>query len=405
MNRVAALLALFLAAAAIAATAARAGDFALSQADSVQGTPALAGDTNTGRFLVIWTDNRSKPSGLDIYGRMVAADGALQSPEIPLTEAVRGQAFPALAFDPTGDRFLVVWTDWRNAPTVESDIYGRFVRTDGRPDGAAFPVAQERVSQKFPAVAFDPGGRRYLVVWIDRRHRPYETLYARFLGADGSFIGPDFRVADSVGDQRRPSVVLDPKRGRFLVLWWERQDLAIYARFVADPLVAGTPTITIADSNDPRPAANLAVASAPAEDRFFVVWTREGEADRHGLDVYGLLIDGAFGKAIGGSIPIATGTGREQSAVVGYDPQTRRFLVVWLERHRDTEAVDIRIHGRFVSVEGKLSDAFLLSDPETVGPRRSPALAFSPRSGSFLILWEDGRNGATPSRQIFGRTR
>lgn len=400
-----AILTVAMAATAAAVMAAEPGEFTVSQVPSGQGSPALAGDTDASRFLVVWTDDRSKLSGLDIYGRMVAADGSPLSPEFPLAEADRGQAFPALTFDPTLNRFLVVWTDWRNAPTVESDIYGRFVRSDGRPVGVAFPIAQERVSQKFPAVAFDPSSSRYLVVWIDRRHPPYETLYARFLAADGGFTGPDFRVADSVGDQRRPSVAIDRKRKRFLVVWWERQDSAIYGRFVADPLVAGTPTLTIADTKDPRPAANLAVAAAPAEDRFFVVWTRVGDNESRDLDVYGLLIDGALGKAIDAPIPIATGTGREQSAVVGYDPQSKRFLVVWLERRRNTDAVDIRVHGRFVSVDGGLSEAFILSDLENLGSKRSPTLGFSRQSGRFLVLWEDSRNGAGPGRRIYGRTR
>lgn len=393
------------AAGAAAAQTVEPGEFLVTEDATVQGSLALAADTNSGQFLVVWTDSRRGSVDLDIYGRILDPAGTARSPEFPAAAAGRGQAFPALAFDPAGDRFLVVWTDWRNAPTVESDIYGRFVGTDGRPAGPAFPIAQERVSQKFPAIAFDPDARRYLVVWIDRRHRPYETLYAQFLAADGKPMGPDFRIADSLGDQQRPSVVFDRNRGRFLVVWWERQDSAIYARFIADPLVAGTPTITIANSDDPRPAANLAVASAPDEDKLFVVWTREGNNESQDLDVYGLLIDGTLGKVTGAPIPIATGTSREQSAVVEYDSRSKRFLVVWLERRRNTKAVDIRLHGRYVSVGGELSDTFLLSDPETIGSKRSPTMGFSRQSGRFLILWEDARNGASPSRRIYGRTR
>jgi len=379
--------------------------FAVSQADSVQGSPALAANVEGNRFLVVWADDRSKQSGLDIYGRVLGADGTALSPDIPLENAGRGQAFPAVASDPTSGRFLVVWTDWRNAPTVESDIYGRFVRSDGRPAGAAFPIAEQRVSQKFPAIAFDPGNRRYLVVWVDRRHDSHDTLYGRFLAADGGLVGPDFRVADSLGDQRRPSVAFDANRRRFVVLWWDAHDSAIYARFVADSLDVGAPTITVADRNDPRPTANLGVAAAPEEGRFFAVWTRQAESERHSLDGYGLLIDGALGKAIGAPLPIAAGMGREQSAVVGYDPKEKRFLVVWLERRREAETPDVRIQGRFVSLDGSLSDPFILSDPENVGPKRMPALAFSAERGHFLIIWENERNGAVSSRKIVGRTR
>lgn len=390
---------------AVLAKDAASSEFAVSPASSLQGSPALAGDAENKNFLVVWTDNRSEASGLDIYARMVAADGTLLSPDIPLAEAHRGQAFPAVALDSKRDRFLVVWTDWRNAPTVESDIYGRFIGGDGSPAGPEFPIADQPVSQKFPAVAFDPAARRYLVVWIDRRDRPYDTLYARFLDADGNFLGPNFRLAGSIGDQRRPSVILDRNRGRFLVVWWERQNAAIYARFVTDPLDDDTPPIKITDRHDPRPAANLAVAVAPDEDRFFMVWSREGDRDRQGLDVYGQFIDGANGAIIGRPIAIADGTGREQSAVVAFDPRNKRFLVVWLERRRDTEEVDIRIHGRFVSLDGDLSETFMLSNPDTVGPKRSPTVGFNALRSSFLILWEDGSSGAPRRRQIFGSIR
>ncbi len=380
-------------------------DSAISGTTSVQGSLALALDGNSGRFFVAWTDNRDAVAGLDVYGRVLGPDGTPVLPEFPLVTAGRGQAFPALAFDGRGNRFLVAWTDWRDARAVDSDIYGRFMAADGTPEGDAFAIARRRVSQKFPAIAFDPTRQRFLIVWTDRRHGPDEILYARFLSADGGFLGPEFRIVRARGDQRRPSVVFDRIHGRFLVVWWDRRDAAIYAAYVTAPVTSEQAPIKIADRHNPRPTGNLAAAHAPAENRILVVWTREASRPEAGLDVYGILIDSATGSPSGATIPIATGAGREQSAVVEYDPENRRFLVVWLERRRNRQIADIQVYGRFVSADGDVSGAFLLSNPEAIGPKRSPVVAFSPDHREFLVLWEDGRNTDGPNHQIFGRTR
>ncbi len=396
---------LLVAGAALAAEPAAQSDFAVSDAATVQGALALAADAKGGRYLAAWTDNRNKTSELDIYGRILDPDGSPASPEFPIVAARGGQAFPAIAFDPGRGRFLVVWTDWRDAVAVDSDIYGRFVMADGTADGMPFPIARLRISQKFPAIAFDPAGNRYLVVWEDRRNGLHDALYGRFLAGDGRLLGPEFRIAPSQGDQRRPSVVFDENRGRFLVVWWARQDAAIKAAFVEGPRAPGGAPVTIADQDDPRPAAYAAAAFAPKEDRYLVVWTYANSRAKQSLDVHGILIDAETGMATGRLIPIATGAGRDQSAVVAYDPNAGRFLVVWLERRRNPEMADIRIHGRFVTADGQAGDSFLLSDPEAIGPKKSPALGFSGRENTFLVIWEDGRGDTKSGRRIYGRTR
>ncbi len=381
------------------------GEFQVTEATTVQGSLALGADANSGGFLVVWADSRNGSADLDIFGRMLDPAGGARSPEFPVAVARRGQAFPALAFDAERNRFLVVWTDWRDALAVDSDIYGRFVAADGIAEDSPVPIATARISQKFPAIGFDPVQRRYLVVWTDRRHGPVDVLYGRFLAADGGFLGEEFRIAASQGSQENQSVVFDRNRGRFLVVWWAREDTAIRATFIDGPDTPARIPTNVSASGDPRLASNLAVAIAPAANRYLVVWAADAVRPKRDLDVYGVFMDAESGDTVGRPFPIAAGENREHSAVVSYDSRAGRFLVAWLERRRNPDVSDIRVHGRFVAADGHAGDGVLLSDPAAIGPKRSLALGFSPQSGNILILWEDGRDGATSSRGIFGRTQ
>lgn len=393
--------ALLLAGGAWFAPVGTAAEFAVTGTASVQGSPMLAADTRGGRFLVTWNDDRNRASGLDIYGRILGADGTPTSPEFAIVEAARGQAFAAPAFDPTRNRFLVVWTDWRNAQTVESDIYGRFVSAQGTPEGDEFPIAQERVSQKFPAVALDPVRGQFLVVWTEQGHIA-DRIRGRRVASDGNPVGPAFTLADTGGDQLRPSVVFDPNGDRFLVIWWDSDDATTSASLVDAGADEAEPRVVLADNGDPQPAPLLAAAYAPQDDVFLVAWSVKDVPPEHGADIAAALFDGATVGFGGRALAIAGGPASQQAATVAYDSSRRRFLVVWYERRPNPETPDMRILGRYVSIRGDLSDAFAISEPQASGLRRSPVPAFNPASDSFLVVWEDGRGGDRRTRRIFG---
>ena len=195
-------------------------DFAVSKDESLQSRPTLAYDANHDRFLVTWTDFRNRhTSGVDIYGRLIDSRGQPVGGDFPISGARRGQGTSAVAFDPLHNRYLVVWADWREAKSVDSDIYGRLINADGSPFGDDFAITRRRVSQKQPTVAFDPFHRRFLVIWKDFRGKDVERLYGQFIDPQGALVGNEFAVAQGVGKQDRPSLYYDQKRKRFLVVW------------------------------------------------------------------------------------------------------------------------------------------------------------------------------------------
>ncbi|MBI5237664.1 MAG: hypothetical protein HY887_04505 [Deltaproteobacteria bacterium] len=77
------------------------------------------GTINNSRFLVAWMDNRnSGTTGLDIYGQLINADGALNGSNFAVSTAANGQWNPNVAANTDCGNFLVTFEDWGVAPTV-----------------------------------------------------------------------------------------------------------------------------------------------------------------------------------------------------------------------------------------------------------------------------------------------
>ncbi|MBN2113674.1 MAG: hypothetical protein JW785_06040, partial [Acidimicrobiia bacterium] len=73
----------------------------------------------------------------------------------------------AAAWNPDADEYLVVWADHRNEAGSGSDIYGRRVAADGALVGEDFPISNTLTDEEEPAIAATDSG--YLVVWVDYR--------------------------------------------------------------------------------------------------------------------------------------------------------------------------------------------------------------------------------------------
>ncbi len=141
-----------------------------SSTDPSDNPSSLACDTQTGKCLVVWTDEvGGQGSGeWDLFGRLVSPDGSVGS-LITVSTAPGQQFLPTLAFD--GTNYLIVWTDMRNdtnknfaCDTGEGtcwDIYGQYVSASGQPVGSNFPINTDAKSQ-VGAVVF--GGGKYLVL-------------------------------------------------------------------------------------------------------------------------------------------------------------------------------------------------------------------------------------------------
>lgn len=267
-------------------------EFTVSSATNDQSNPEIVYNSSSSQFLVVFDDDRLVESDVDIYGKLVNADGSMSGTDFPISTPSENQLIPVVAYNSTNNQFLVVWWDKRNQDTNWGDIYARLVDGDGTMDGSDFPISTTSNADQFsPAVAYDPNSNQYLVVW---EHDVYDTdIYGRLVNADQSFVGPEFPISSGSYEHTDPAVAFDANNNRFLVAWsdsygWDN----IHAQLVsADGSMDGEKLELATGKGDffyPDTAFNSSMK------QFLVVWRHETcysyiGCDDNDIDIYGAL--------------------------------------------------------------------------------------------------------------------
>ena len=159
-----------------------------------------------GRLCAAWTeDGHTADSTEDVFLLTVTPNGSYPWGLVPLNvTAIAGdQTAPTLAADTNGGVF-VVWEDRRNG--VESDIYARYVRSDGVAQWitGGMPVSTAPGVQESP-IAIAPAGIGVLVAWTDRRPL-HPGFYASLIRSDGTPFPVEFLAFE--GGMREAGVLL-----------------------------------------------------------------------------------------------------------------------------------------------------------------------------------------------------
>ena len=144
--------------------------------------------------------------------------------------AVGGEDFPEVAWIRGSGRYLVVWRDNRDLFLRGTDMYQRLVGPGGSPAAPERRVTGRggTVNEFAPAVACDGRRSGCLVVWEDYRdeYNRGSEIMGRRVGIDGKFIGGDFRVSRvQVHHEYNPAVVWNQTAGEFLVVWTDERDI------------------------------------------------------------------------------------------------------------------------------------------------------------------------------------
>ncbi len=151
-------------------------------------------------FLVVWEDNRhADTTETDIWGQFVSGDGVLRDTNFVICNADRYQYWPRLDFDPTLERYLVVFEDGR-IDSTRGDVRGVFVNADGTlldaptsEDDHSFYISDNEAHIYTCSVAFNFLENKYLVVWGDARNETGTwpgDVYGQVVAADGTLLPP-----------------------------------------------------------------------------------------------------------------------------------------------------------------------------------------------------------------------
>ena len=372
-----------------------------------------------GTFLVAWSSGGSP----DIYAARVSNTGVVADPMgIAVSTGAAQDLFPAAAWD--GTNFVIAWEATQalraarvsplgtvldaggfpvggpsgRAPAVTSNGSSSFVAWHTNPAGATGrDVYAARVTsggtvvdsppilvsitannQRTPALAWNPEGRYFLVVWRDERGPSADVYGARVTGTGTILDGGGFPISTAPGDQTNPSVVWSGTH--FLVVWddvrsGDDNDIDIYgARVDPNGTVlepGGIPISALVGSSQD--------SNAVAWDgtNFLVVW----HDTRSGSHIYGARVSDAGVVLDGTGIPVSTAAGFQDDPALSWNGM--QYLVVWKQSNGTT----IDIQGVRVNRNGTLADSSPIGIETGAGFSSDPAVAWS---GVWLVVWVGG---------------
>lgn len=165
--------------------------------------------SNGERYLVVWQDYRNSMN--DVYGALLDETGTVIKGEFLISSGEHESLKPSVAS--AGGGFLVVWEEQGTKKAAK----GRFVDAEGEVDATPVSFATSTHDQSFPVVA--SGGAVYAVVWQQATSQTtrFDVSFLR-VGPDGEFLDPEPVVLKSEAKMIR-HLSAAGSAGRYLVAW------------------------------------------------------------------------------------------------------------------------------------------------------------------------------------------
>jgi len=242
----------------------------------VEFDPSIAYHPNRDEALVVWT--RGTANDARIMARLIDGQGQPIFPVFMVSDSpslIYGSYFPEVIYEPSEDRYLVLWTYDYNGDLTDTDIVGCFVPSEGPGVGLSpFWVHGDLDYQSLPKAAVAPGTGEVMIVWTEGDiGSGLGSIEGVRWAADGS--GPvttAFPIASGPQDRRRQEIAWNNVENEFLVVYELESagpDLQVYARRLtfAGSVIGDEVGIAgwVGDETEPRVAS--------CRGRTLVVWT------------------------------------------------------------------------------------------------------------------------------------
>jgi hypothetical protein len=244
----------------------------------------------------------------------------------------------------------------------------------------------------------------YFVAWTDLRlwdldcySAPYAAdnacanIYGVRVGANGVPILPEIPLSLDLGNQFRVRATSNPAGDRFLVAWasyvdsFDRGDIAVrwvggngQLRGVAVTL-PGLPT-------KDGPALSLAGRA----NVNMLAWHDLRVGDEG--DIYASIVQTEGG--VSTEIPVERAMPDQRETAVASDDENS-FLVVWQDKRNAGDAPEPKPHdvyARCIGLDGTRGTSWAIYRGE--GDQSYPEVAFASVAGTYLVAWQDNRDGA-----------
>jgi hypothetical protein len=320
---------------------------------------------------------------------------------------------PAVAYNPSADEFLVVWS--------VGDIFGQ--RIDAK-TGAEVGENDFRISEMLrgayaPDVAFDTLANQYLVVWVGDDYPIWSArqVYGQLLTADGVEAGPEFLIAGGPPEPftapcgmrlpvtcypsqfpvTAPAVTFNPESGEYLVVFHSSSpypaDFGVIETIGASRI--GGSGAMLGGSGVTQLAGPCCAISSPAvahtakANQYLVVWTEGYQvATWRRPNVFGRRLD-ATATPLGAAFTISAMSESASRPAVAYNGRTDEFLVVWEGRHATLPLNASQIFGQRISSAGIPvgADDFRISNASSSYEGMLPDIACNEAMNEYLVVW------------------
>jgi hypothetical protein len=296
--------------------------------------------------------------------------------------------YPAVAFNPSTDRYLIIWESPRNAGSSSDgfDIYGRFLNRIGQPIGNEFRISDSNTVARnsLPSIVADDLG--FVVAWTQRSY--YCQISVQRV-TDENNRTDEVLVTGSVPNHS-PSLEYNPTRHSYVLAYVEGDDYLAPTLFNAStsdcgnnlastsavkalefswsnnqPVIGAKKNISGVNAGSFRPS----LAYNPSLRKYLIAWEdrRNANGQDYYFEVYGQLLDNNL-SLLGNNKLLSIGndyTNYDTSATWTPRPSVTQgfnnFLAAWFS-HTQSNGVHIwSIAGRSISSNGTLSGFYTLA--------------------------------------------
>jgi Ca2+-binding RTX toxin-like protein len=338
---------------------------------------------------------------------------------------------PAVAYNTQTNQYLIVWSG-STATAGELEIWGRLVDAAGNPLGATFrisdmgPDGNGSYDAYLPAVTYNTQANEYLVVWGgDDDTFPFVDeefeIFGQRVSATGTQLGlNDFRLSDmgtsgtTVFSASNPVAAYNSQANEYLVVWYGDDDvgalvddeLEIFGqRLSALGMQVGTNDFRLSDMGPNGStlfgAFNPVTTYNSQANEYLVVWWGDddtGSLVDNEFEIFGQRVStagahvGANDFRISDMGPDSSTTFRADDPAVSYGANANEYLVAW--EGEDVTDDDLEIFGQRLSGTATPVGAndFRISDLGLEGstsyPAYTPALAHNGQTGEYVVTWE-----------------
>ncbi len=367
--------------------------------------PSVAYNSTSGQFLVVWLV-RIDDSTSAVHGQRFSADGEPLGGNFFI--GAGGVAFPPatrprVVWNSQDNEYLVAWDSRDNGGT----FHGQRISPTGTPLGSRLDLIVTGAQNEGMDLAYNPTLNEYLIIWSDRREPDpdYPQVYARRLSNAGSPLASEFFVCAKADpavcdgqSQRQPAMAYNPQAQEYLAVWqdFRRGSTGVLSidivgrRISATGVPLGGKIVVVNPDAGTQTLPDIVANNVSNE--YMVVW-RDGREVSNQRRIYAQRIS-ASGSLLGNNVPVSAFLADQRHPAIAAHNAPAGYMVVWADS-RNYPPSDLNTNNADLMSRIYVNSSGTWQSEVTINSNFAkdwPEMAYDAARNRYLVVWQDGRN-------------